>query len=226
MNRHYANGRPRSPSVDSSGSSLLLDHRMAVQPALYHSSIPQSPPPSSLSGSENTNATMYSALPPPPPLPTSPLPSTSTTVPGIDKLRHMSRSSSSSTSSSNASGSPYWTSMPSELSPAPPVPRLRRNSNVGGVASSIHSGSTDNESKAGSILQGRQGSWQQMAGPVPAVTSHQPNVTRSGTLVSALNPQIIQQRKVDPITFGGSDALWETITKSKTSDVAIEKLIR
>ncbi|RCH88673.1 hypothetical protein CU098_010058, partial [Rhizopus stolonifer] len=30
---------------------------------------------------------------------------------------------------------------------------------------------------------------------------------------AGLHPSIIQQRKVDPIAFGGSDALWETIAK-------------
>lgn len=37
---------------------------------------------------------------------------------------------------------------------------------------------------------------------------------------------LIQQRRVDPLIFGGSDGLWETITKSKGSDVTVEKIIR
>ncbi|ORX62572.1 ankyrin [Hesseltinella vesiculosa] len=36
---------------------------------------------------------------------------------------------------------------------------------------------------------------------------------------------LIQQRRVDPLIFGGSDALWETISKSKGSDVTVEKMI-
>jgi hypothetical protein len=37
---------------------------------------------------------------------------------------------------------------------------------------------------------------------------------------------MIQQRRTDPLTFGGSDALWDTITKSQGSDVTVEKIIR
>ncbi|KAG1206030.1 hypothetical protein G6F35_011333 [Rhizopus arrhizus] len=37
---------------------------------------------------------------------------------------------------------------------------------------------------------------------------------------------IIQQRKLDPLGFGGSDALWDTIAKSQgSSDVTVEKII-
>lgn len=36
---------------------------------------------------------------------------------------------------------------------------------------------------------------------------------------------MIQQRRVDPLLFGGSDALWDTIAKSKGSDVTVEKII-
>lgn len=36
---------------------------------------------------------------------------------------------------------------------------------------------------------------------------------------------LIQQRRVDPLIFGGSDGLWETIAKSKGSDVTVEKII-
>jgi hypothetical protein len=37
---------------------------------------------------------------------------------------------------------------------------------------------------------------------------------------------MIQQRRTDPLTFGGSDALWDTISKSSGSDVTVEKIIR
>lgn len=37
---------------------------------------------------------------------------------------------------------------------------------------------------------------------------------------------MIQQRKTDPLCFGGSDALWDTIAKSQGSDVTVEKIIR
>lgn len=251
LNKQYAavNGhRPRSPSLDSNTSSSVDNQHMQLRnttqsPSYGMSSmIPQSPPPSSISGSEGTHP-IYNL--PPPPLPTSPLPSTTSN--NIEKARYISRSSSSSTSSSNASNAPYWTTFPSELSPAPPVPRLRQNSNAG-IASSIHSSSTDGDSKSNSsFLQARKESWQQLqqqqqqqqqtqiasTGPVPVAASISsptpPAVARSGTLVgsnNSLNPQVIQQRKVDPITFGGSDALWETIAKSKTADSTVEKMIR
>lgn len=215
LNRQFAainGGRPRSPSMDSNHSSLL--------DKTHYGATPTSPPPSLVSGSEGTFP-IYSS--PPPPIPTSPLSST-------DKTRHLSRSSSSSTASSNASG-PYWSAFNSELSPAPPVPRLRQNSNNG--SASIHSASTD-DSK--SFMQGRKGSWQYMqAGPVPASivpATPTPIVTRSATTISQapavgmVNQQVIQQRRVDPIAFGGSDAFWETIAKSKTTDSTIEKMIR
>lgn len=239
LNKQYAsiNGtRPRSPSMDSSSSSLLNSGNPA-----YSSNI--SPPPSSISGSEGA---MYHTMPPPP-LPNSPLPMEN------KNSRHLSRSSSSSTTSSNNSGTPYWTAYTSELSPAPPVPRLRQNSNA--APASIHSASTDGDSNSSKYMSSRKGSWQHMqqpsisssiASPVPAAANTlnasnapvsatangggpQPGITRSTTNASQagyLNNSVVQQRKVDPIAFGGSDALWETIAKSKTADSAIEKMIR
>ncbi|KAI7896010.1 ankyrin repeat-containing domain protein [Mucor mucedo] len=215
LNKQFASmngGRPRSPSMDSN-NSFLLDKS-------HYGATPTSPPPSSVSGSEGAHQ-VYNL--PPPPMPTSPLSPT-------DKVRHLSRSSSSSTTSSNASG-PYWSAFNSELSPAPPVPRLRQNSNNG--SASVHSASTDGDNI--SFLQGRKGSWQLMqAGPVPASivpATPIPTVTRSATTTSQapavgmVNPQVVQQRRVDPIAFGGSDAFWETIAKSKTTDSTIEKMI-
>lgn len=224
LNKQYAaiNGtRPRSPSMESSSSSLLNNN----------SNI--SPPPSSISGSEGA---MYHTMPPPP-LPTSPLPMEN------KNSRHLSRSSSSSTTSSNNSGTPYWTAYTSELSPAPPVPRLRQNSNA--ASASIHSASTDGDSNNNKHISSRKGSWQHMqpsisspvSGPAPVTTNSsnsipiapQPGVTRSTTNASHagyVNSSVVQQRKVDPIAFGGSDALWETIAKSKTADSTIEKMIR
>lgn len=37
---------------------------------------------------------------------------------------------------------------------------------------------------------------------------------------------MIQQRRVDPLMFGGSDGLWDTISKSQGSDATVEKIIR
>lgn len=44
--------------------------------------------------------------------------------------------------------------------------------------------------------------------------------------ISATGSSIIQQRRTDPLTFGGSDALWDTIAKGQGSDVTVEKIIR
>lgn len=240
LNKQYAsiNGtRPRSPSMDSSSSSLHNSNHPA-----YNNSM--SPPPSSVSGSEGA---MYHTMPPPP-LPNSPLPMESK-----NGSRHLSRSSSSSTTSSNNSGTPYWTAYTSELSPAPPVPRLRQNSNA--APASIHSASTDGDSSSSKYMSSRKGSWQHMqqpsisssnasqapanvnmintpTTPSSAATNNggpQPGITRSTTNASQagyVNNSVVQQRKVDPIAFGGSDALWETIAKSKTADSTIEKMIR
>jgi hypothetical protein len=228
LNKQYAainGGRPRSPSLDSNNS-------------LYNNSlpsIPTSPPPSSVSGSSEGTIPIYQM--PPPPLPNSPLPSMMQH--SDSKGRQLSRSSSSSTTSSNASGTPYWTVYTSELSPAPPpLPRIRQNSNAAGVASSIHSSSTDGDSKNSVYLPGRKGSWQQMqsngqapaSNPIsPTMIPPQTGVARSATNASQAvhtNHSVIQQRKVDPIAFGGSDALWETIAKSKAADSTVEKMIR
>jgi hypothetical protein len=234
LNKQYAtiNGtRPRSPSMESSSSSLL-NNNSNNNNNNNNSNI--SPPPSSISGSEGA---MYHTMPPPP-LPTSPLSMEN------KNSRHLSRSSSSSTTSSNNSGTPYWTTYTSELSPAPPVPRLRQNSNA--ASASIHSTSTDGDSNNSKYMSSRKGSWQHMqqpsvslsvSGPVPVDTNSsniatiapQPGVTRSTTNASHAgyaNNSVVQQRKVDPIAFGGSDALWETIAKSKTADSTIEKMIR
>jgi hypothetical protein len=49
---------------------------------------------------------------------------------------------------------------------------------------------------------------------------------RSCTSSHNTSSSIIQQRRTDPLTFGGSDALWDTISKSQGSDVTVEKIIR
>lgn len=48
--------------------------------------------------------------------------------------------------------------------------------------------------------------------------------TRSS--ISNTGSSMIQQRRTDPLTFGGSDALWDTIAKGQGSDVTVEKIIR
>ncbi|RCH99621.1 hypothetical protein CU098_000553 [Rhizopus stolonifer] len=108
------------------------------------------------------------------------------------KPRHMSTSSSSTNSSNSC--------LPNSTE-LPPVLCMRKDStNTVGVASSIHSASTE-DSKS-SIYS-----------------------TATST-ASRTNDPIIQQRKVDPIAFGGSDALWDTIISNKTQNTTIEKMIR
>lgn len=46
----------------------------------------------------------------------------------------------------------------------------------------------------------------------------------STTTSTTTNPMILQ-RRVDPLMFGGSDALWDTIAKSQGSDITVEKII-
>ncbi|KAI9478511.1 MAG: ankyrin repeat-containing domain protein [Benjaminiella poitrasii] len=41
----------------------------------------------------------------------------------------------------------------------------------------------------------------------------------------SLRSNMIQQRKTDPLTFGGSDALWDTIAKNQSTDTSVEKII-
>ncbi|KAI9299936.1 ankyrin repeat-containing domain protein [Cunninghamella echinulata] len=49
---------------------------------------------------------------------------------------------------------------------------------------------------------------------------------RSTTVASGYSGNsLVQQRRVDPLIFGGADGLWETIAKSKGSDVTVEKII-
>ncbi|KAI9478035.1 MAG: hypothetical protein EXX96DRAFT_569336 [Benjaminiella poitrasii] len=254
LNKQYAaasNTRPRSPSIESSSSSLMETQQIHNGRAAYGhhvagtTSVPISPPPSSsLSGSSEGTSSHFSPYglpPPPPPLP----PSILNNLPHHEaaKGRHLSRSSSSSTTSSNASGSPYWGGYSSEHASAqpPPVPRLRQNSNATtvGAASSIHSSSTEGgeSNKSNSFfLQSRKGSWQHStnsagAPPTPPIQQQippHPSVSRSTTNASQAgytNPSVVQQRKVDPLSFGGSDAFWETIAKSKEASSTMEKLI-
>ncbi|KAI8997699.1 hypothetical protein BDB01DRAFT_52011 [Pilobolus umbonatus] len=216
----FNGGRPRSPSLESS----LSQENRHNNPYSSPPPIPSSPPPSSFSGSEGASF-IYNTFPPP--LPNSPTLDVSKST-----HRQLSRSSSSSTSSSN-SGTPYWTAFSADLAPTPNLPRGRQNSNTG--MASIHSNSTDGESKSSSILQGRKGSWQQLqlpnSGLVPVNSLSTPSSPPTPSLNRVIpqsapaSPYVIQQRKVDPLVFGGSDALWDTISKSKTSDSTIEKMI-
>ncbi|KAI9351032.1 ankyrin repeat-containing domain protein [Pilaira anomala] len=47
----------------------------------------------------------------------------------------------------------------------------------------------------------------------------------STNITAMTGNSMIQQRRTDPLTFGGSDALWDTISKDQGSDVTIDKII-
>lgn len=60
----------------------------------------------------------------------------------------------------------------------------------------------------------------------PSTNIHpEATLTRSATIGTPnVNSFMIQQRRVDPLSFGGSDSFWDTFIKS--SDTSIEKTIR
>lgn len=105
-------------------------------------------------------------------------------------------------------------------------------------SSSVSSSSTS--SAAGDKARKKQ-SWQQQQQqypvnlPAPSTTSISSNTVhsvpmtpvRSSTATNGYTgASLIQQRRVDPLIFGGSDGLWDTIAKSKGSDATVEKIIR
>ncbi|KAI9313376.1 ankyrin repeat-containing domain protein [Dichotomocladium elegans] len=62
----------------------------------------------------------------------------------------------------------------------------------------------------------------------PASSIHSVSMTpvRSSTSANGYTGEaLIQQRRVDPLIFGGSDGLWDTLAKHKGSDVTVEKTI-
>lgn len=66
-----------------------------------------------------------------------------------------------------------------------------------------------------------------MSVPPPSpVTPMTPVRSYTSTSQGHTGNSMIQQRRTDPLTFGGSDALWDTISKSSGSDVTVEKIIR
>lgn len=188
-------------------------------------------------------------LPPPPPplLPSSPPPP----IPeDAYDLRHKPLVLSSSRSNSSSSSSQHHHLPP----PPPPLPidspshelrRPRQNSSATSTSSdtqSIHSSGNKSSSsdKHNSIGSNGKSSWQHLRHPPssPTTTSslssggsstHGVPMTpvRSTTTTSGYTGHsLIQQRRVDPLSFGGADGLWDTIAKSKGSDVTVEKIIR
>ncbi|CEP17566.1 hypothetical protein [Parasitella parasitica] len=218
LTKQYAvisTARPNSPSMESTVPSQL-------SPAYSDGS--GSPLPSSVPTPEGA---AYPSLSSPPPLPATPLPAET------KASRHVSSASSSSNASSNNSGAPHS-----------PVFRISKTSNAG--PGSVHSASTDGESLGSKYIPVRKGSWQYnmqqpsptspLASPVlahknlahPASTAPPSGVARSATTAShvgSANSSEIQQRKFDPLAFGGSDTLWEDLARSSRAEPTIKKIV-
>ena len=205
--------RPRSLSLESESSSGdNLPQKLPNYPLT-----PTSPQPSPHPLAE----AIFDAIGPTDPAPIMP------------RKAVMMPSRSSSTSSSSSQFWPNAMPIPGPPNePAPPVPRLRQNSMA---ASSVHSGQSFDQKPDNTR---RKRSWQQgvpiqqtvsLATSPPINNAHAVPMTpvRSSTATNGYTgASMIQQRRVDPLLFGGSDGLWETIGKSKGSDVTVEKIIR
>lgn len=148
----------------------------------------------------------------------------------------------------------YWPSSPTTVSSfatevTSPIAttRRRQNSNTsasifssyssGTEATSIYSSHRydDNSKKLATIHQQPQ-NYQFARNPSMASSysspSAAPSISGASSVMSGPTSSsrpsghsIILQRKTDPLTFGGSDALWDTISKSQGSDVTVEKII-
>lgn len=148
----------------------------------------------------------------------------------------------------------YWPTSPNTVSSfgsevtSPTTPRRRQNSNAaaslfssyssGTEATSIYSGHRYEDSKKLASIHQQQG-YQFARNPSMASSYSSPSATPSISGASSVmsvpatprpsvnnGHSIILQRKTDPLNFGGSDALWDTISKSQGSDVTVEKIIR
>lgn len=96
------------------------------------------------------------------------------------------------------------------------------------TVSSVPSSESSSSSAEGDKTRKKQ-SWQELHPPTATNTVHSVPMTpvRSSTATNGYTgASLIQQRRVDPLIFGGSDGLWDTIAKSKGSDATVEKIIR
>lgn len=96
------------------------------------------------------------------------------------------------------------------------------------TVSSVPSSESESSSAEGDKARKKQ-SWQELHPPTATNTVHSVPMTpvRSSTATNGYTgASLIQQRRVDPLIFGGSDGLWDTIAKSKGSDATVEKIIR
>lgn len=154
--------------------------------------------------------------------------------------KRRSRSSSTSTTSSSATSivhpyqqtttanSSYWSDNSSLLlRQQPPPNRFAANTN------SIYSVSTDGSFPATDTRkpswsyyhQGRQHTNHSSSSASSVYTSVTAPARSTTSANGYTGASMIQQRRVDPLLFGGSDALWDTIAKSHGSDVTVEKII-
>ncbi|KAI8335461.1 ankyrin repeat-containing domain protein [Chlamydoabsidia padenii] len=105
---------------------------------------------------------------------------------------------------------PVSTRSKSTTTTTPPIidPQIRRPRQNSSSANSMYSNTSDTQS-----IHSNNG-------------SHKSSSSQQSDKQGRQRPTaIIQQRRVDPLTFGGADGLWDTITKSKGSDVTVEKII-
>ncbi|KAL0097069.1 hypothetical protein J3Q64DRAFT_1046249 [Phycomyces blakesleeanus] len=140
--------------------------------------------------------------------------------------------------------SPTWPGSPMSVvsdSTSLSTPRYRQNSTAANSLFSLQSSSTDSQSvysaKQPADVLHEKSSWASRQIDLPfrsngSVSSGNsvhsaPNAPRS--LAAAVSDYStltrVQQRQLEPLSFGGSDGLWDTISKSKESDMTIEKMI-
>ncbi|CDS08099.1 hypothetical protein LRAMOSA02048 [Lichtheimia ramosa] len=110
---------------------------------------------------------------------------------------------------------------PPPQTPPPAVPHQLNSSptttTLASTTSSAHTVSSSNTNA--STSSNNKSNATSVAVPPPSRS------TATASTTTTTTSSLIQQRRVDPLIFGGSDALWETIAKSKGSDVTVEKII-
>lgn len=225
-------GKPRSqgigmhsgsPSISSIASSQqqLQPHQAipvnygptpSASSASYWNNTPLPSVPSVTSTSSTATISASSSLPPPAPPPVS---SVSTDMPRTRGHRH--------------AGTNSVYSVSTESSYTPSLHTLSENgaSKHGSTSSwqylrhnpSMHSSYSTPSSSLSSASHPSQTSHSAYSVPMTPVRSSTSTNGYTGS-------NLIQQRRVDPLLFGGSDGLWDTIAKSKGSDATVEKIIR
>ncbi|KAI8391387.1 ankyrin repeat-containing domain protein [Radiomyces spectabilis] len=161
---------------------------------------------------------------------------------------------SSSAGPNNTTTTNYWpppSPMSHTSDTTASIPRQRQNSSATASVYSTITTSTDQSgySQSSKKSNPQKSSWQFLRNPAMALSYSSPSaspappmcgssVSSGGSVYSVpMNPvrsatatngytgsSLIQQRRTDPLIFGGSDGLWDTIAKSKGSDVTVEKI--